>query len=447
MDRAELIDAVSEDLFAYVMHGEISEQHVTTQLKPTGLDERFESFDALVDLHFLLRPAVVDFVEQLPSRLRSIKTQTKNVQQTTRGQISGRIDWTSTMKQRSSQAPGDKSLFVCDNRHESYDIDENIVLKRLLSIIYTTLEECETYLKQEYEWVTDRWQENLELVEQMRELFERNVHIKRIRDPETYEPTDRMIQTAAMSRSDVYREAASLLQDHRRARESNPDALRELLEKTLITPDDEETLFELYVLFQYVESIEEYQQSETSVKTIESGKQEVARIKSEDGTDVVLYHDSSANDRNLSFVPEPIEKQDAELTRSEQIDRQAREIVENYFTDKGFQLQTNRPDIIILEVQHEEGYEYLITEVKNSTSERTVKKGVTETLEYLAFLRQENELVFDPDTPFGSGWNGVLVVQDFESRATSPIEDQDTIRILQASELADSLPVILDRLL
>lgn len=447
MDRAELLDAVSEDLFAYVMHGEISEQHITTQIKPTGLDQRFESFDALVDLHFLLRPSVVDFVEQLPSRLRSIKTQTKNVQQTTRGQISGRIDWTSTMKKRSSQAPGDHSLFVCDNRHESYDIDENIVLKRLLSIIYTTLDECEMYLKQDYDWVTDRWQENLELVEQMRELFERNVHIKRIRDPETYEPTDRMIQTAAMSRSDVYREAASLLKDHRRARESDPDAIRELLEETLITPDDEETLFELYVLFQYVEAIEQYQQSTTSVKTIESGKQEVARIESENGTDVVLYHDSSANDRDLSFVPEPIEKPDAVLTRAEQIHRQAREVVENYFTDKGFQLHTNRPDIIILEVQRDEGYEYLITEVKNSTSEQTVKKGVTETLEYLAFLRQKNELVFDTDDPFGSGWNGVLVIQDFESRETAPIENQETIRILQASELADSLPIILDQLL
>ena len=351
------------------------------------------------------------------------------------------------MKQRSSRAPGDHSLFVCDNRHESYDIDENIVLKRLLSIIYTTLEECEAYLKREYEWVTDRWQENLELVEQMRELFERNVHVKRIRDPETYEPTERMIQTAARSRGDVYREAASLLRDHRRVRESNPAALRELLEETLITPDDEETLFELYVLFQYVEAIEHHQQSETSVKTIESGQQEVARIESEDGTDVVLYHDSSANDRDLSFVPEPIEKQDAELTRSEQIQRQARGIVENYFTDKGFQLQTNRPDIIILEVQHEDGYEYLITEVKNSTNERTVKQGVTETLEYLAFLRQEDNLVFDADSPFGSGWNGVLVVQDLENRTTASIGDQETIRILQASELADSLPVILERLL
>ena len=447
MDRAELIDAVSEDLFAYVMHGEISEQHVTTQLKPSGLDERFESFDALVDLHFLLRPAVVEFVEKLPSRLRSIKTQTKNVQQTTRGQISGRIDWTATMKQRSSRAPGDNSLFVCDNRHESYDIDENIVLKRLLSIIYTTLDECEVYLKQEYEWVTDRWRENLDLIEQMRDMFERNVHIKRIREPETYEPTDRMIQTAAMSRSQVYREAASLLRDHKQARKSNPKALRELLEETLITPDDEETLFELYVLFQYVEAIENYQQSETTISTIESGKQEVARIKSENGTDVVLYHDSSANDRDLSFIPEPIEKLDAELTRSEQIHRQAREIVENYFTDKGFQLQTNRPDIIILEVQHENRYEYLITEVKNTTSEQTVKKGITETLEYLAFLRQENNLVFDTDTPFGSGWNGVLVVQDFSNRETAPLQDQETIKILQASELSDSLPVILDRLL
>ena len=447
MNREELIDGLTQDILAYVMNGGFPKQELATSIKPEALDQRFEDYELLLDLHFILKPNVVEFVDQLSQRLRNVRTETKTVARTQRGGINGHINWGSTVKARYSTNPNDRSLFVTENRSEDYNIPENIVLKRLLSIIYTTLEECEAYLKEEYEWVTDRWQENLELVEQMRELFERNVHVKRIRDPETYEPTERMLQTAAMSRSDVYREAASLLRDHRRVRESNPDALRELLEETLITPDDEETLFELYVLFQYVEAIERHQQSETSVKTIESGQQEVARIESKDGTDVVLYHDSSANDRELSFVPEPIEKQDAELTRSEQIQRQARGIVENYFTDKGFQLQTNRPDIIILEVQHEDGYEYLITEVKNSTNERTVKQGVTETLEYLAFLRQEDNLVFDADSPFGSGWNGVLVVQDFENRTTASIGDQETIRILQASELADSLPVILDRLL
>lgn len=446
MDRAELLDIVAEDLFAYVLCGEIAEQHVAADLKPTGLDERFESFDALVDLHFLLRPDVVEFVEALPSRLRSIKTQTKNVQTTTRGEISGRIDWHSTVKTRCSKAPGDRSLFVCDNRHESYDIDENIVLKRLLSLVYETLDDCERYLRQEYDWVTDRWRENLELVDRMRDIFERNVHVTRIREPATYEPTERMVQTAERSRSEVYREAATLLREHRRSRAGDVDALRDLLSSTLITPSDEETLFELYVLFRYVRTIEQHRDGDTTVSTIESGRQEVARLESEAGADVVLYHDTSAGDRDLSFIPEPVEKSDTELTRSERIQRCSRAIMRNYFTDKSFELRTNRPDVIVLEVRHETGYKYLITEVKHSTHETTIQQGIKETLEYLAFLRQDKQLVFSDDSPFGSGWNGVLVVQDLDGRQTAPVDEQETIRILQASELDEFLPEVIDNL-
>jgi len=98
MDRQDFVDAVAEDLFTYVMQGSISERHVASEIKPTGLDERFEDFDSLIDLHFVLRPDVVDFVEQLPRRLRSIKTQTRNVQAVSRGEISGRIRWDSTVK-------------------------------------------------------------------------------------------------------------------------------------------------------------------------------------------------------------------------------------------------------------------------------------------------------------------------------------------------------------
>lgn len=447
MDRQTLVDAVSQDLFTYVMQGSVSERHVAKELKPSGLDARFEDFESLVDLHFLLRPAVVEFVEALPHRLRSIKTQTKNVQTVSRGQITGRISWDSTVKTRSARAPGDRYLFVCDTRHENYDIDENVVLKRLLSMIYATLDECEAYLRQEYDWVTDQWQENLELVDQLRTLVERNVHVTRIRDAEAYEPTDRMLQTAASARNEVYRDAATLLRELRASRRADESALRELLEETIITPDDEETLFELYVLFQYVKAIEEHQNGETTVATIETDRQEVARIESEDASDVVLYHDSSANDRDLSFIPEVMDKPDSDLTRSERIQRESRKVVERYFTEDRFELHTNRPDVIVLEIRHEDQYEYLITEVKHSTSTETIQRGVKETLEYLAFLRRDDLLVFDADSPFGSGWNGVLVVQDIEGRETEHVEDQETIRILQASELEEFVPQVLEQVL
>jgi len=447
MDRQQLIDAVSEDLFAYVMHGEIAEQQIFDDLKPTGLDERFESFEALVDLHFLLRPEVVDFVEMLPQRLRSIKTQTQNVQTTARGKITGRVDWESTIRRRYSKAPNDRSLFVCDNRHESYDIDENIVLKRLLSIVYTTLDDCEMYLEREYDWVTDRWKENLTLVDRMRDLFERNVHVTRIRDPERYEPTDRMLQRAETARNDVYRDAAGLLRDHRQSRSGNEAAIKDLLETTLITPDDEETLFELYVLFRYIEAVEDYQNGGTSIATIETDRQEVAKIQSDEGADVVLYHDNSAANRDLSFIPEPLEKPDEALTRTEQIQRRARRIVNQYFEDDRFERRTNRPDIIVLEIQHQYQHEYLITEIKHSTKPETIQQGIKETLEYLAFLRHDDTLVFSDSSPFGSGSNGVLVTQDINERETASFDDQETIRIVQASELDELLPNILQNVL
>lgn len=447
MDRQSLVDEVAQDLFTYVMHGSISERHVAAELKPNGLDKRFEDFEALVDLHFVLRPEVVEFVEKLPHRLRSIKTQTKNVQTVSRGEISGRISWDSTVKTRAAQAPGDRSLFVCNTRNESYDIDENVVLKRLLSTIYTTLDDCEAYLQQEYDWVTDQWQENLELVDQLRNLFERNVHVTRIRDPETYEPTDRMIQTAESARNEIYREAACLLQELRASRQADETALKKLLEETIITPDDEETLFELYVLFQYVKAIEDHQDGKTTVATIETDRQEVARIESEGGSDVVLYHDSSARDRNLKFIPELTDKPESELARAELIQRESRRIIERYFEQDRFERHTNRPDVIVLEIRHEDEYEYLITEVKNSTSTETIQRGVKETLEYLAFLRRDDVIVFDEDSPFGSGWNGVLVVQDIEDRQTADVHEQETIRILQASELDEFVPDVLERVL
>ena len=447
MRRQELVDAVAEDLFTYVMQGSLSERHVAAEIKPNGLDERFEDFETLVDLHFVLRPEVVDFVDALPHRIRNIKTQTKNVQTVSRGEISGRISWDSTVKARSAQAPGDRSLFVCDSRHESYDIDENVVLKQLLSIVYTTLDECEMYLEQEYDWVTDQWEENLELVDRLRKLFERNVHVTRIREPETYEPTDRMIQTAESARNEIYRDAAALLQELRASRRADETALKNLLEETTITPDDEETLFELYVLFEYVKAIEDHQDGETTVATIETDRQEVAKVESEEGTDVVLYHDNAAGDRDLSFVPELSEKPEWELSRAERIQRESRNVVEQYFKDQRMELHTNRPDVIVLEIQHEKDYEYLITEVKYSTSVETVKRGVKETLEYLAFLRQDDRLVFTDDSPFGSGWNGVLVVQDMDGRDTASLDEQSSIRILQAGELETFIPEVLDKVL
>jgi len=87
------------------------------------------------------------------------------------------------MKKRYSQNPADTSLFVCDNRSEDYDTPENLVLKRLISIIYETIDQAEEYIKQEYGWAQDTWRGEEELIDELKQIVERNVHVRRIRSP------------------------------------------------------------------------------------------------------------------------------------------------------------------------------------------------------------------------------------------------------------------------
>jgi hypothetical protein len=293
--------------------------------------------------------------------------------------------------------------------------------------------------------VTDGWKESDDLVEVMRDIFERNVHVTRIREPEAYEPTPRMIQRATQSRNELYRDASRLLRQYQRTLEGDEAAIRNLLHRTAITPDDDETLFELFVLFRYIEAIEELSDERFRLRTIESDSQEVAKLVDED-VEIVVYHDNSARDRGLSFLSDVPEKDPDELSRTEFVEREARIVTDEYFVDRSFRTTTGRPDVIVLEVQSGSNTEYLITEVKYSTRPETVRQGIRETLEYLAFLRDDGDLVHGETEYFGTGWNGVLVVQDIDAHETASLEEQRSIRILQAAELESQLTDVLERM-
>lgn len=447
MNREALIDQLSQDIVSYVMAGSFEEQQIAREIKPDDLDERFEDYRLLLDLHFILKQDVVNFVRKLPKRLRSISTETKTVSRTRRGTVDGHINWGSTVKKRYSQNPSDPSLFVCDNRSEDYDTPENIVLKRLISVIYETIDQAEDYIKKRYEWAQETWQGEDELIEELKQIVERNVHVRRIRKPETYEPTERMMIAAESSRQPIYQEAAALLRTRSNLLSGDRNEIRDLLNNTAITPDDDETLFELYVLFRFVSVLESVRDQQAQFKPIQAGRKEVAKFDGE--PELVLYYDQAGTDRDLSFVVEE-DITERDLSRSEKVQEVAYEVSNDYFKKK-FQNYTNRPDVIVLEIRDKasDSYEYLITEVKNSTNTGTIRTGIKETLEYLAFLRVDDDFVFgdeDGEDYFGGGWNGLLVVQDLD-RETTALEEQDDseIKILQASKLEDGLQRVLDR--
>lgn len=451
MRREKLLEEVTSDIMAYVMHGNFSERDLAKSIKPEELDDRFEEYELLLDLHFVLQSDVVDFVRKLPKELRSIRTETDTISRTSHGTVDGHINWGATIKRRYSQNPSDSSLFVCDHRSENYDIAENLVLKQILSVIYTTLKEAGEYLRGEYDWVKDTWKGNESLIEEIINIVERNVHVTRIREPDAYEPTERMLNTAETARQEIYRDAAELIRNRNKLFSGDSDAIRTLLDETAITPDDNETLFELFVLFRFISTLESMQTGEVTFETISTDRQEVARVNGD--REIVLYHDNSARDRDLSFIADVPEDDEETLSRTEKVQAIAKDIAENYFTSRSIEDHTGRPDVIILEIKDEESntYEYLITEVKYSRNIGTIRQGIKETAEYLAFLRINEDFVFDHESGsgyFGSGWNGMLVVQDLNEE-TAPLSDQETqaIKILQASELEKELDTVLHALL
>lgn len=451
MNRQALIEELTQDILAYVMHGNFPEHELARKLKLEGLDERFEEYSLLLDLHFVLRDDVREFVGNLPRWLRSIRTESQTVSQTRRGEIRGRINWNATVQERSARNPRDRSLFVCDDHTSRYDIAENLVLKALLNIIHSTLQQADDYLTRDYQWVRDSWYGNERLIDDLQHVVERNVHVLRIRDPSVAEPTDRMLDQAAAARQPVYRQAAELLTKRENLHRGDPEAIKSLLQQTAITPDDLSTLFELYVLFRMVGTLEELLDASPEFRTIASDTQELVRLQSE--PEVVLYHDKSGGDRDLSFQAEV--KDPEKQSRSDKVQEEALELAKTYFKNDDLRNHTGRPDVLILEVRSDKNreYRYLITEVKFSSNEKVVRQGMKETLEYLSFLQIGDDYVFgvnEADSVFGGGWNGLLVTKNLDEPTQSleeQIESENPIKVLQASEIEDQLDEVLGNVL
>lgn len=443
MNREEILDRLVNDIISYKMSGAIAETTIARSLKPDGLDVRFDEYDLLLDLHFVLKPDVVEFVEDLSHALRHLRTETRNVSRLNRGGVTGRIDWQQTIKTRHSKHPRNPGIFVVENRTEDYDIPENLVVKRLLSQIYHTLTQAKDILSEDYEWVQQTWVGDADLIERLEAIVERNVHVRRIREPEAYEPTPRMISRAARSRQSLYRRAADLLTEYRAIHQGDESALRDLLTETIISPDDVSRLFELYVLFRVIDALESSSGSEVSVSTIRKGRDAVAHVQGP--VEVSVYFDQSGPE-SLSFQKRA-ETPPEERTRFEDVHLTADELAAAFFRDDETST-TGRPDVL-LEFRPPSGDpEYLVIEVKYSTNPGTVRRGIQETLEYLAFSTRDDAFLYPDEAPYGDEVSGVLVIQDTETETVSAVEQGEfPIRIVEAQEAeTELLKLFTDRL-
>lgn len=433
MERNFLLDAVGADLFTYVLEGAVSEA-VFSGLVPDAVPERYQEYETLVDLHFLLTPCVQTFIKQFPDRLRRVHTETARNRYRTRGEIDGRINWNETIATRHAENPRDQSLFVVENREQTYETAENIVLKRLLLELKSIIDTATTRFDKATGWIEARWELSDDSIEQFKRIITQNVHINRIRDPKEHEPTERMLTRAADSRSDLYRDSAALIRRYQELQTGDRDAFHEMLRETAITPSDDDRLFELYVLFETIKSLEAAA-SDAELQPVETNRDYIAHVQGD--REYYVYYDQSAGDRDFAFKAVPDSRPENKYTRAEWVVKTAPAVWNAYFSDRPEQRHhTKRPDVFIVAdpLQKDRSAQCLAVEVKHSTETDRLRAGIRETLEYVAYMQQHDTFVFDTVAgAIPAEWNGLLVT-DMLTESSVPLGEQAHIKLLQGGD-------------
>jgi hypothetical protein len=449
MDRETLVAAVADDLVTYVMAGDLPQDDVAAVVKPPDFPDRYADFDRLVDLHFLLEDDVLAFVDTLGDRLRSIETDTRTESRVQRGGIDGRIDWAATYQDRNAKHAGNKGIYVTETHAEQYGIGENYVLKAVVNIIHAALDEVDQYLDDGRTWVADTWVGETRRRQQFRSLVERNVHLNRIPELKGYLPTDRMHSRAAESRNQLYRDAATLRERRQSYDQGDREALGQLLSDTLISPTDRDRLFELYVLFRVIEALGGSDASKIGIPTHHTISRDRSAVATFDGSrECAVYYDQTPSDPDVRFDALLDEK---DPSRHVQAELTAHEITQTFFQGQTKRRASRRPDVTVVAREPESPpADYLVIEVKDSTSPKRIRQGISELVDYLAFLQRDGAYEFPSDS-FGSGLNGLLVVQDLEGTDIDPAplatqsEANHDVRIVQARHLERVLPSVITR--
>lgn len=437
-----LLAEIADDFHTYLRKGVRFERVIGKAHPELDIDD----LETLLRIHFVLTEradesaevGVVDFVRDLEERIRRMKTTTTTESTERRGEVRGHIDWRQTVKTRSMVGRLDEPIFVTDQPEEHYDIDENLVLKRLLTIIQEIVFDDLEYALDNadgYSWLSAWVAPDLgtgsraeSTAAMFWRVFEQNIYLQRI-DLDASDVTDRMIEAVKQSRSEFYREAAVLLDRYRQLmqQELSGRQARELLNNTLLAPDRPEVLFELYWIFRVLDA---YEGVTYRVLRGQPGDSSVIAEWEDGEAQYVLSHDSTGTALTFAESMDSIDiEDDGYLYRMNQVRGRWEALAEELFgADRSGPLWGGHPDIVIERfVDGPTGTRELETvfvgEVKYTQNTGYALTGLRELLEYMAFTRESNSgLYVEPQETVLDSVNvrGLLFVDELEIDSQEP---------------------------
>jgi hypothetical protein len=436
---SELRRYITEELITYLGSGSLNTGQYVDSVDYSGLN--VESFDELKQLHFVLYSDVVHYIHRLPDRIRRVKTVTRQQRETVRGGVRGTIDWQQTIRERGAVGYDDPTLFVVSNPAVKYDIPENRVLKKLLSVIAEPLTDQVEAIDQDWRSMWD----DRDIVGL--QTLKHNIYLDALPTSGAISLSDRDLETARRSRHQLYSEGHRLyrLYDDLMNNRFTRDPVRELLSETLVVPDQDHKLFELFCVFGILKKLRSLY-SGLQMQQIDSNSSVLAAF---DGPEqyVEVYYDQNGPLRFFEEYPSAENLDDPAIPDMLYRHRVALDSYENSlnsFLEKGTQHSffNGRPDLLILRYQKSEGdsngnknlSEVLISEIKYTQSTATFSQGLRQLFEYMYFVQSSEGYVFNigEDNPRVTG---VLCTDgvDTETSSTDEITHLTTQSLLDES--------------
>lgn len=380
----ELIEEISDFLVLYLKSGKVG---INSFIKKTDL--HISQLEQLLQIHFLLKDEVKQFVRELPLLIRRFKTSTTVIQDTYHGEIKGQINWAKTINSRLTRNAKDHTIFSVNTKNREYSVKENLVLLEVIQTLYTILFykiDSEYYKK--YTWFQE-WNELKLIVQQ---LLMKNIYLSRIQTGHK-KVTDRMIQDTLKHRNPLYRNAASILKQYRKvlAGEIDQNEVQQLLRETFVFPQEEDVLFELYWVVQLIE----HNTNNAQLQIMDGRNNLVAKWHDESYV-YKLYHDSTgSNQIKFSVLTNEVRQHEhpyisrklSSLTKAEKL---AKDLFSQSFDISTF--WSGRPDIIveIYEKNTNVLKRVVIGEVKHTTRIEYAVTGLRELVDYVTFIKDSN---------------------------------------------------------
>ena len=374
----EVLEEISGFLHGYLKAGKVRLNSFISKV-----NTNISNIEQLLTIRFLLRNETKEFVRKLPTLLKRFKTTTFLENETYYGEVRGQIDWSQTLKKRVEHNPKDKTVFSINESIRSYNTPENLLLKELLGILYKVLFK-DNYIKgfENREWFME-WQE---LKNHVFHVYKKNIYLQRV---DAFSVSDRIIEKTLSHRNKLYRNAARLLAFYRKLMNGkfSEQDIKNVLQETLIAPDNIDVLFELYWIIQLIKK-----NTDVSQLHFMDGSHNLVASWDTDSHLYKLYHDSTGSGEvKFSISSNEIsESNNVYLKRKYQSFTSANELANEFFGRKTSNfLWQGRPDFL-LEVYNKQTsriVKLIIGEVKNTSRVDYAITGLEELLDYLHFVK------------------------------------------------------------